>query len=105
MNAVSSPRSRAETRPGASARLPTTSAISAGTSPADIAAWSARKLEPRPESRMPTRAVMRSDVRDAGTAGLDPADRDRLAAAAPEGRDRLLARRRIDHHHHADSHV
>src|SRR5689334_16612881 len=58
MTTVGTPDASAFCRPGASARLEITTAISAGKSSADAALISAAMFEPRPEIRIATRRFM-----------------------------------------------
>ena len=67
------PRSRAAARPGASGRLERTRAMSQPVSwPVRMLSAMRRKLEPRPESRMPSLAGCR-DMGGGVSAGLQPA--------------------------------
>src|SRR5262245_51330747 len=118
MATAASPSSRARASPGASATLLTTRAIPAGRSPRATAAWRARKLLPRPESRMPRRASgggaifvavllpPAPQLVDHPLAPLaDLADHGTAVAGGAQGGEHLRQPLGRDDRHHADPEV
>src|SRR6185312_12016397 len=107
MSRALSPRSRADSRPGASARLEMTTAILACNHPAFMDSAIASKLVPRPESRMPSflGAAMRSGVEDLAVAFHDAANQVSFFPGLLNHRLYAFELLRRNRQHHTDAHV